>query len=134
MQLTRQSEYALRTLLELAAHPYGEILSSKVISERQDIPEDFLKKTIQLLSLSGLVTTHRGTQGGVRLVKPADQINIADVVVAIEGPVAINPCLAPGFSCPNQSKCQVSPVLARAQQAFLAELCKESLADLVNKS
>jgi len=133
MQLTRQSEYAIKTLMELATQPYGDILSSKVISERQEIPEDFLKKTIQLLSLSGLVTTQRGTQGGVRLAKAADQITIADVVVAIEGPIAINPCLAPGFSCPNESKCPVSPILARAQKVFLEELSKETLADLVLK-
>lgn len=133
MQLTRQTEYALKTLLELAAHPYGEILSSKVISERQDISEDFLKKTIQLLSLSGLVSTHRGNQGGVRLAKPAEQITIADVVAAIEGPIAINPCLAPGYSCPNRATCKISPILARAQQALLSELSRESLADLVGK-
>ncbi|CFX48301.1 Transcription regulator Rrf2-like [Syntrophomonas zehnderi OL-4] len=133
MQLTRQAEYALKTLLELASHPFGEILSSKVISERQDISEDFLKKTIQLLSLSGLVVTQRGNQGGVRLAKPADQITIADVVTAIEGPIAINPCLAPGYSCPNRATCQISPILSRAQQALLAELSRESLADLAGK-
>jgi Rrf2 family protein len=134
MQLTRQCEYALRTMLELATHPYGEILSSKVISERQDIPEDFLKKTIHLLALNGLVNTLRGTQGGVRLAKAAEEITVADVVQAIEGPVALNPCLASGFTCPNQAKCQISPVLARAQQAFMAELGKESLAELAHKT
>ena len=130
MQLTRQCEYALRTMLELASHPFGEIISSKIISERQDIPEDFLKKTIHLLALNGLVNTVRGTQGGVRLAKAADEIRVSDVVEAIEGPVAINPCLASGYFCPNQSRCRISPVLARAQQAFMAELSKESIADL----
>lgn len=134
MQLTRQSEYALKILLELARHPFGEVISSKIISERQDIPEDFLKKTIHLLALGGLVTTQRGTQGGVRLAKSAEQINIADVVAAIEGQVSINPCLSPGYICPNQEKCSINPVLARAQQAFLNELSKESLADLAGKS
>ncbi|MEN6351629.1 MAG: Rrf2 family transcriptional regulator [Syntrophomonas sp.] len=134
MQLTRQSEYAIRTLLELAKHPYGEVIASRIISERQDIPEDFLKKTIQLLSLGGLVNTQRGTQGGVRLAKNAHEITIADIVTAIEGSVAINPCLSPGYFCPNQSTCPVSPVLARAQNAFLAELKKETLADLINKA
>ncbi len=133
MQLTRQSEYALKILMELAHHPYGEILSSKIISERQDIPEDFLKKTIHLLALGGLVSTQRGTQGGVRLAKQAAQIKIADVLSAIEGPVAINPCLASGFNCPHQAECSISPVLARAQRAFLEELSKESLAELAQK-
>lgn len=131
MQLTRQSEYALRTMLELASHPFGEIISSKTISERQDIPEDFLKKTIHLLAVNSLVNTVRGTQGGVRLAKSAAEIKVSDVVEAIEGPVAINPCLASGFVCPNQATCRISPVLARAQRAFIDELSKDSLADLV---
>ena len=131
MQLTRQTEYALRTMLELASHPCGEIISSKTISERQDIPEDFLKKTIHILAVNGLVNTVRGTQGGVRLAKYATEIKVSDVVEAIEGPVAINPCLSSGFVCPNQAKCHISPVLARAQRAFMTELSKDSLADLV---
>ena len=131
MQLTRQSEYAVRTMLELASRPFGEIIPSKIISESQDIPEDFLKKTIQLLTLSGLLSTQRVTQGGVRLVKPPDQITIADIVTAIEGTVTINPCLAPGYVCSRRDTCPVSPILARAQNAMLQELSKETLADLV---
>lgn len=131
MQLTRQCEYALRIMLELASHPYGEVVASKTISERQDIPEDFLKKTVHLLALTGLVNTVRGAQGGVRLAKAADDIKVLDVVEAIEGPLAINPCLAPGYYCPNRPTCRLSPVLARAQRAFSAELSKDSLADLV---
>lgn len=130
MEITRQTEYAIRTLLELAAQPWGQVLSSKVISERQDIPEEFLKKTVQLLSINGLVITQRGVQGGVRLAKYADQITIADIITAIEGPFAINPCLAPGYDCKNSKSCPVRPVLARAQKAMLAEFSRETLADL----
>ena len=130
MQLTRQSEYAIRIMLELASRPAGEIVSSRTIAENQEVPEDFLKKTVQLLSLSGLVATHRGVQGGVRLARPALDISLADIVRAIEGPLYINLCLDPAYSCPNRVSCPVSLVLARAQSAFLAELERESLADL----
>ncbi|HEX3011282.1 MAG TPA: Rrf2 family transcriptional regulator [Syntrophomonadaceae bacterium] len=133
MELTRQTEYAIKILLELAAQPSGEVLSSKIISERQDIPEEYLKKTVQLLAVNGLVITQRGTQGGVRLAKPADKITIADVVTAIEGPFAINPCLLPGYECKNSQTCVVRPVLIRAQNAMLLELGKNTLADLINK-
>lgn len=134
MQITRQSEYAIRILIELAKSPFGELIPSKVIAEQQDIPGRFLQKTVQLLSRAGLVSTQRGIQGGVRLTVPADRISLADVIAAIEGPLAINPCLAPGYSCPNMADCQVRVILGRAQAALLRELKRESIADLVEES
>lgn len=133
MQITRQTEYAIRLILELSKHPENEVLSSKTLSERQDIPEDFLKKTVQILSLAGLVSTQRGTQGGVRLAKKPEDITIADIITAIEGPLAMNVCLAPGNHCPNQNTCVISPVLARAQLAFFRELNKENMAQLAKR-
>ncbi len=133
MQITRQTEYAIRTMLELASRPRGEVLQVKIISERQGIPVEFLKKTVQLLSLAGLVKTRRGVQGGIMLAKAPEDVNMADIVKAIEGPIAFNICLEPGYICPNRDICPVSPVLARAQAAFLQELKRESLADLVKK-
>ena len=64
MQITRQTEYGIKTLLELAQLPEGQLISSKTISERQEIPETFLHKTLQLLSKAGLAYTQRGVQGG----------------------------------------------------------------------
>lgn len=133
MQITRQSEYAIRTMLELAKAPSGELLSAKYISEIQDIPEDFLKKTVKLLAMADLVVTQRGASGGVRLAKSANQITLADVITAVEGPIALNHCLAPGYDCPNQPTCPVSRNLARAQQAMLEELRRESLADMLKQ-
>ncbi|HWP96842.1 MAG TPA: Rrf2 family transcriptional regulator [Syntrophomonadaceae bacterium] len=132
MQITRQSEYAIRTVLELAKAPVGELLSARFISEQQEIPEDFLKKTIKLLVLADLVATQRGTNGGVRLIKSPREITLLDVVTAIEGPLALNVCLAPGYGCPNQPSCPVSRILARAQKAMADELGKASLADILN--
>jgi len=131
MQITRQSEYAIRTMLELAQATSGELLSARYISERQDIPEDFLKKTVKLLAMADLVVTQRGPSGGVRLARSADQINLADIIAAVEGPIALNQCLSPGYDCPNQLTCPVSRNLARAQQAMLEELRRESLADML---
>jgi len=131
MQITRQSEYAIRTMLELAQAPAGDLLSTKYISEQQDIPEDFLKKTVKLLAMADLVITQRGNNGGVRLAKSAAEITLADIIAAVEGPIILNHCLSPGYDCPNQPTCPVSRNLARAQQALLNELRKESLADML---
>lgn len=133
MQITRQTEYAIRTMLELAQAPAGELLSTRYISDQQDIPEDFLKKTIKLLVLADLVSTQRGTGGGVRLARPAQQINMLDIITAIEGPIALNVCLSPGYQCPNQPNCPSARVLMRAQKALVEELRRESLADMLKQ-
>jgi len=131
MQITRQTEYAVKTLTELGRVPFGQLLSSKVIAQRHNIPEDFLHKTIQVLSRAGLVTTQRGVQGGVRLARSLEKITIADVIEAMEGPIALNVCLSPGFQCENIDTCQVRRVLAGAQAAMLRELRNKTLADIV---
>jgi len=131
MQITRQTEYAIHTLLELSRIPFGELLQTKVISESQGIPDDFLKKTIQVLVRAGLVQTQRGTQGGVRLARPSSEITLADVITAVEGPLAINVCLAYGNRCPNKGTCQVHRILQGAQQALVGELKKKTFADIV---
>lgn len=131
MQITRQTEYAVRTLMELSQIPPAAMMSTKKISENQEIPEVFLKKTIQLLDRAGLVATRRGKEGGVRLSVSPKDITIADVLKAIEGEIAINPCLSGKNYCKKEGACPVRKVLGRAQKAMLVELGKETFADLV---
>jgi Rrf2 family protein len=133
MQITRQTEYAIKTLIELAEVPYGQLTSNKIIAQRHEIPEEFLHKTVQILSRAGLVVTQRGVQGGVRLGRPLEEITIADVIEAMEGPVALNVCLSPGYQCSNMKICQVRKVLSSAQNAMLKELRKKSLADIAKE-
>ncbi len=132
MQITRQTEYAIRTALELSTAPFGEFIQTKHISERHSIPEVFLKKTIQLLSRAGLVITQRGSQGGVRLARPSNEITLADILVAIEGPLALNVCLGENYHCPNRPTCRVHRIIGRAQAALIKELTRETLADIVS--
>ena len=132
MQLTRQAEYAIRAILELSILPEGEFIQSRTIADRQELPAHFLNKTVQILTRAGLIETRRGIQGGVRLAVKPEDITIADVVAAIEGKIALNPCLADGYHCTNQPTCRVHGILKRAQAAMLAELSIESFAELAN--
>ncbi len=131
MQITRQTEYAIRTILELAKVEQGKLVPTKVVSTNQRIPEVFLKKTVQLLAHAGLISTQRGTDGGIRLAVPTDKITVADIITAVEGRPALNVCLADTYDCPNRPVCQVHRILQRTQAAMLAELSRESIADLV---
>lgn len=130
MQLTRKTEYAIRTLLELVKRPLGEFVQTCGIAEAKGIPEPFLNKTIRDLARAGFVETQRGKMGGVRLIRPGDSFTVADVVEAIEGPIAINPCLKESYVCPNKSFCRVRRLLCEAQASFVNKLQSITFAEL----
>lgn len=89
MRVSAKVDYALRAAVELAAREGDERLTtSEDISERQGIPHAFLTNILQSLRQSGIVTSKRGPVGGHKLSKPASEIVIADVIRAIDGPLA----------------------------------------------
>lgn len=130
MQLSRQADYAIRSVLFLATSPLSNI---KEIARAQFIPPEYLAKIMQGLVKAGLVNTHRGVHGGVSLTRPPDQITILDVIEAVEGPMAINWCLAEGNECPREYRCAVHDELQQLQNLAAARFAKLNFAMLARK-
>ena len=130
VEITRKTEYAINSLVELASNP-GEHISSKTIAERQEIPVNFLPQIMALLTAKGWVEGVRGPGGGVLLQADPKAITIRDVVELIEGPIAIVKCMTEENGCPRGGLCPVRPVWQRAQGAFVGVLENVSIADLV---
>ena len=87
MRISAKADYALRAALELAAAG-DEPVKGERLAASQDIPLHFLENILGELRHAGIVRSHRGADGGFRLAKPADQISIADIIRAVEGPLA----------------------------------------------
>lgn len=87
MHVTAKADYAVRAALELAAAD-GELVKADVVAEAQDIPRHFLDNILNDLRRAGIVATRRGAEGGSRLARPANDITVADVMRAIDGPLA----------------------------------------------
>jgi Rrf2 family protein len=87
MRVTAKADYAVRAALELAAAGMGPV-KGDVIAESQAIPLRFLENILAELRHAGLVQSQRGAEGGYWLARPADQIKLADVIRAVEGPLA----------------------------------------------
>src|SRR4051794_19315697 len=87
MRISAKVDYAVRAALELAAAADGPVKGER-IAEAQDIPLKFLENILLELRHDNLVRSQRGPDGGYWLAKPADQIAIADVIRAVEGPLA----------------------------------------------
>ncbi len=87
MRVTAKADYAVRAVTVLAA-ANGELVKADRIAETQDIPRHFLDNIMNELHRAGIVITQRGAEGGSRLARPADEISVADVMRATEGPLA----------------------------------------------
>ena len=94
--LTSKAKYALRALVDLAEQDVGDLRKPVFIADvaaRQDIPRRFLENILLELRKHGLVVSHRGKTGGYALAKSPGDITFADVIRAIDGPLALTPCV-----------------------------------------
>ena len=88
MRISAKADYAVRAVVELAATSGDKPVKAERIATAQEIPLNFLENILGELRHSGIVRSHRGAEGGFRLNKPAEQISVADVIRAVEGPLA----------------------------------------------
>jgi Rrf2 family protein len=86
MRLSARSDYALRAVIELAASPSGHVTAEQ-LAKTQAIPGKFLEAILTQLRRAGLVRSQRGPEGGFWLARPADEISLADIIRAIDGPL-----------------------------------------------
>jgi Rrf2 family protein len=87
MRISAKVDYAVRAAVELAVAGDGPIKGER-LSQAQEIPLKFLENILGELKHAGLVRSQRGTEGGYWLARPADEIRIADIIRAVEGPLA----------------------------------------------
>jgi Rrf2 family protein len=86
MRTTAKADYAVRAAIELAAA--GDLLTAEQIAQAQEIPLNFLENILRDLRRGGIVESRRGQAGGYTLAKPAAAISLADVIRAVDGPLA----------------------------------------------
>jgi Rrf2 family protein len=88
MRISAKVDYAVRAMCELAAHDTATPLKAETIAEAQGISLSFLENILVDLKRAGLVRASRGRDGGYRVTRPASTVSIADIIRAVEGPLA----------------------------------------------
>ena len=89
MRITAKADYAVRAAAELAAaQDDGVLVKGEQLARSQSIPQNFLENILTELRRAGIVHTRRGAEGGYQLARPAGEITVADVLRAVEGPLA----------------------------------------------
>ena len=134
LRLNRMTDYAILVLGVLHGRP-GELLSSAQIAHHAQLTQATVAKIIKALSAADLVATSRGNKGGCQLAMPATAISIAEVIEAIEGPIALTACVEGADDpCAVQQGCFMSGSCNHINGAIRAALDGVSLSDLFHPS
>ena len=133
LRITAAVDYAIRGMVHLAClDPETPALRGD-IAETCNVPPAFMAKILRRLSAAGLLESVRGAGGGFRVGRPTSEITLLDIVVAIEGPLAVAPCASCPCGCPVCGQCPADTVWQQVQQAIESSLTAHTLEDLVSQ-
>lgn len=133
MRLSNLADYAIVIMAAAAKHCGGDRTSASALAEETGLPVPTAQKVVSKLSAAGLLRSTRGAGGGLQLARPAAAISMADIVEAIEGPIALVTCIETG-ECTVGHECAVKPhwpVVNRAVRNALAEVSLAKIAGAV---
>jgi len=134
MKLSTKGRYAVMAIIDIGAHSGGEPVSLAEIAQRQDISQEYLEQLFGKLRKAGLVESARGPGGGYRLARPAVEINLAEVILAVDEELRVTRCEGDAVEgCVRGERCNAHDLwssLGRQMMYFLASI---SLEDVVEK-
>jgi FeS assembly SUF system regulator len=137
LKLSKLTDYAVVVLIRLAADEQhgGAVQTSPCIASATGVPEPTVAKVLKSLSSAGLVVSQRGARGGYRLAKPVASVTIADVIAAIDGPIALTACVEAASSpCEVRGLCAVRGRWDLVNDAIEQALSNITLADMRDAS
>lgn len=137
MKVSTRGDYASRALLSLALHGAQTTPTSvRDIAERTGLPQPYLEQILLALKGAGLVRSKRGVGGGYVLARSPEEITLAQVVSAVDGPIVAGDFGEPhtGGACDHEGQCVLLAVWAEVGDAMRKQLASFTLADMVARS
>ena len=135
MRLSSLSDYAVVLMCAAARHCGHSRTSAAELAGETGLPVPTAQKLVSMLGRAGLIRSMRGAGGGVQLARPAASISLAEIIEAIEGPIAMTSCVDTGrHDCSLEKSCQVRPHWRVVNDAVRGALDNVSLASLACSS
>lgn len=129
MKISNRSRYGLRAMVYLAKNK--RICSIKEISQKENIPFDFLEKIVSKLEKEGLVKAQRGFQGGYRLAYSPQKISVGKILKTLESTIFSISCKKDSSSQRKKKKCPIKNVWKKIQNTLTSTLDSVTLADVI---
>ncbi|MEQ1687499.1 MAG: Rrf2 family transcriptional regulator [Sphingopyxis sp.] len=131
MRLSNLADYAIVLMSAAARHCGGVRASASSLAEETGVPGATAHKLVHALVRAGLLKSVRGSGGGIKLARPAAAISVADIIEAIEGPIALTACVDHGRNeCVMEGSCRVQPHWAAINASMRGALGAINLASL----
>ena len=136
VRVSTRGDYASRALLSLALHGAETPTSVRDIAERTGLPQPYLEQILLALKGAGLVRSKRGVGGGYVLARPPEEITLAQIVSAVDGPIAAGDFGEPheNGACDHEGQCVLLAVWADVGETIRTHLQSYSLADMVDRA
>ena len=130
IRLSRLTDYGIMLLTLMARDRDGAPRSARDVAARSRLPEPTVRKLLKSLAHGGVLETQRGVRGGYRLSRPADEITVADIISALEGPIGITECTAHPGACGVEPLCPVRTHWGKINRAVAEALKGISLEEM----
>jgi len=131
IRITKQTDYGIVLLTHLAAHPDRQYNAPDLAAEAH-LPLPMASKILKLLAREGVLVSHRGVKGGYGLSRHPQEISMAEIIAALEGPIAITECIDEAGDCAHERLCPVRSNWHRINLALLTALSGITLAEMVH--
>ena len=134
MRLTSLADYAVVMLTAAARHQGEGWLSANAMADETGVPLATAQRLSGRLAAAGLLQSTRGSEGGFALARAAEEISLADIIEAVEGPIAMTSCVEQGrHDCVLEPDCRVRPHWGAVNGAIKGALAGVSLASLAGE-
>ena len=132
IRITRLTDYGIVLLSQMALSPERRFNAPDLASETS-LPQPMVSKILKQLARSGLLLSHRGVHGGYALSRSAESITVAEIITALEGPIAVTECIEDGpGSCDKEASCPVQSNWRRINVAIRGALDGITLAEMTS--
>ena len=132
LRMSKLTDYGTMVLAQLAANSRG-LTTAGQVADATHLGQPTVSKLLKSLVRAGLVSSARGAQGGYALARPAESISAAEIIDALEGPVALTECSSAGGCCDLESFCLVGSAWQRINRSIRLALQNVTLADLQHR-
>jgi len=129
LRISKMTDYAIMVMVELNA-ARGEVLTAHALAERSHLELPTVSKVLKLLVKTGLVDSYRGANGGYCIERSALEISVAEIIAAIEGPIAMTECSVEEGLCAQEAICSLRGNWQRISVAIANAMESVSLAEM----